>query len=205
MDRFCRAVPRNDGPRWQNEMNPRERSPIATLFFASLGVSGLVGVVNGAWVAWAAAGVGRIKELEVVWALHRLLEKTQPSLLDLLPQVVKAPFQLDGLASLAVFLGLAVAANMLVGFGVGLLLCPPVVILWRIFPPGDRAAPRWFWTAAYPTGVLIGFALPAVTRLITVVTLDKTVWFVKLSAIAALFCALWFGLLEVDPETWTAA
>ena len=146
-------------------MNPRERTPIMTLFLASLDMSGLAGVVNGAWVASAGASVGRIKELEAVWALHRLLEKTQPSLLELLPQVVKAPFQLDGPANLAVFLFFAVAANMLVSLGVALVLSLPVVILWRIFPSGDRAAPRWFWTAAYPTGVLIGFALPAITRL----------------------------------------
>lgn len=177
-------------------MNPRERTPFATLLLASLGISGLVGVVNGAWLAWG-PGVGRIKDLEVFWALHRLLEKTQPSLLDLLPQVVRAPFQLDAPASLGAFLILAVAANMLAGFGSALVLSLPVVILWKILPPGDRAASQWFWNAAYPLGVLVGFALPVVTRLIRVVTFDDAPWFVKLSVIATLFFALWLGLLSL--------
>ncbi len=176
-----------------------QRSPLALLFLVSGASAVVVAVVNVCFLA-AVAEVALLRDLALLIAVlgrpgaPRLLGDV-PFSATALASLLNHPFTLYDPVSLLAFLGLATAATLLVYWIAAALAAPLVVLAARLLRRrADHRAARWWWGQAYPLGVLVAFAAPAVLPAAHAALRGNGPLAIAAATLAVAFAA-WVGLL----------
>ena len=141
--------------------------PVGTVFLAS-GAAALAVVVTNVTLLAARVRVAPVRELDLFTSILGRPGWPRSQLSGrffawALPAILSKPLELRSASHLLLFVALAMAGTLLVFWVVAALIVAVVMIAVRAIPA--KAAPSftgWFWEAAYPLLVLVGFSLPAI-------------------------------------------